>query len=96
MTDPIIVTHASKAVRCRCGTRISAGELVFGLAHVPASLKGLFHTGVFCSVRCIHSFCLESLDSLDVIDTADSRSMAVDLREVHGRVHEMMATMLGE
>jgi len=66
---------------------------VFGVTCIPPSLEDLFRGGVFCSVRCIRAFCLESLEILDALDTPNSKSMVTDLTEVHRELAETLATI---
>jgi len=90
------VTHTSAAVKCRCGARIRRGKLAFELARVPPTFESLLGTRILCSVRCVHTFCLESLDILDPLDTPESRATILELRELHRRAHDMLATILSE
>jgi hypothetical protein len=92
--SPIFQARTSIAVRCRCGTRIHPGGTVFGVTTIPPSLESLFQGGVFCSVRCIRAFCLESLEILDAIDAPDSKAMVTDLHEVHRAVAETLARIM--
>ena len=66
---------------------------MFGIMDVPPSLKDLLRGGVFCSVRCIRAFCLETLEMLEAIDTPNSRLMVTDLHEVHRELSETLATL---
>jgi len=93
--SPVFRTHTSIAVQCRCGTHIPAGGTVFGITTVPPTLKDLFRGGVFCSVRCIRAFCLETLEMLEALDTASSRMVVTDLHEVHRELSETLAMLQG-
>lgn len=97
-TEPasLFLTRASTSVPCRCGTRVPAGDTVFGLLNVPPSLENMFRPGLFCSVTCIGVLCLESLEILDGIDTLKSQAMVTDLHELHRRVTEILAEILRE
>ncbi len=97
MSDDSLIfqTHTSIAVQCRCGTRIPPGGTVFGLAVVPRSLKDLFRGGIFCSVRCVRAFCLETLEILDSLDTPATRLMVTDLQDVHRAVAETLIVLQG-
>jgi len=88
-------TQTPIAVRCRCGTRVPPGGMVFGVTFIPPSLEDLFRGGVFCSVGCIRAFCLESLEILDALDTPSSKSMVTDLNEVRRVITETLATIQG-
>jgi hypothetical protein len=90
----IFVTRTAVSVRCRCGTRVPAGETVFGLLNVPTSLETMFRPGLFCCVACIGALCLESLETLDSIDTPNSRAMVTDLHTLHQRIAEILAAII--
>jgi len=66
---------------------------VFGITFVPSSLKDLFRGGVFCSVRCIRAFCLETLEMVEALDTPNSKMMVTDLHEVHRELSETLAML---
>ena len=68
---------------------------MFGITTVPPTLKDLFRGGVFCSVRCIRAFCLETLEMLEALDTASSRMVVTDLHEVHRELSETLAMLQG-
>jgi hypothetical protein len=67
---------------------------VFGVTTVSLSSEDLFRDQVFCSVRCIGAFCLESLEVLDLLDTPRSRAVVSDLHELHREVSETLASVL--
>ena len=68
---------------------------MFGITTVPSALKDLFRGGVFCSVRCIRAFCLETLEMLEALGTPNSQSMVTDLYEVHRELAQTLATIHG-
>lgn len=82
-------------IQCRCGARIPPGGTVFGVTAVSPSSQDLFRDQVFCSVRCIGAFCLESLEVLDLLDTPGSRAVVSDLHELHREVSNVLASTLG-
>ena len=63
----------------------------FEVTTVSPPLEPLFRGRIFCSLRCIGAYCLESLEILDAPDTPDSKAKAHDLRELHHEVAEIQA-----
>jgi hypothetical protein len=82
-------------VRCRCGTHIPPGGVVFGVTAVSLSWEELFQDQVFCSVPCVQAFCLESLEILEPLDTPAAKAVVSDLHEVHRALAEVLASMRG-
>jgi hypothetical protein len=93
--SPFFQTATPVLVQCRCGTRIPPGGTVFGVTVVSPYSEDLFRDQVFCSIKCIQAFCLESLEILDVLDTPASKATVTDLHELYRGVAETMATILG-
>jgi hypothetical protein len=91
--SPILRSKTSVAEKCRCGSRIPAGGEVL---HVTAteSSEPLFRHQVFCSMSCIRAFCLESLETLEALDTPASNALVTDLRAFHRGIAEMLALIL--
>ncbi len=79
---------------CRCGVRIPAGGTVYRISTHSSSSHGLFDGQVYCSPRCIRLFLLESLETLDAIDTPASQSVVTDLHELYQGVAEIYAAVL--
>lgn len=82
-------------VRCRCGTRVPSGGEVVEIAALPESLEGVFGGVVFCSAKCLRAFCLESLETLDALDTPDARETVSDLHELTMEVAMTLVSILG-
>jgi hypothetical protein len=91
---PFFQSSTTVAVQCRCGTRIPSGGTVFGVTAASPSSEDLFRDQVFCSLKCILAFCLESLEILDALDTPSSKTVVTDLHELYRGVAETMATLL--
>ena len=91
--SPILRSKTSVAEKCRCGTRIPAGGEVL---HVTAtkSTEPLFRDQVFCSTNCIRAFCLESLETLEALDTPASNALVSDLHAFYRGIAEMLALIL--
>ncbi len=80
---------------CGCGTRIPTGGTAFHISTDSSSSRPLFQGRVFCSPRCIRLFLLESLETIDALDTPASRSVVTDLHELYLGVAETYAAVLG-
>jgi hypothetical protein len=79
---------------CWCGTRVLAGGTVVRLANLPEPLAGLFERRSFDTVRCLRSFCLESLETLDGLDTPESNATVTDLHELYQELARAFAQIL--
>lgn len=79
---------------CRCGTHLAPGVALFEVDGVPASAVEIFEGRVFCSVRCIRAFCLESLETVDSLDTSKSKAVVSDLHEFYQGLAETFAKIL--
>ena len=51
---------------------------------------------MFCSVKCIRAFCLESLETLDGLDTKQSKTVVTDIHELYQGLAESFAKILLE
>lgn len=89
----IIESAASSPERCRCGVRIVPGGKVLRVEALSSTFELLFRGQVFCSPRCIRQFCLESLETLDAIDTPESASTVIDVHEMYAGVAELFAAV---
>jgi hypothetical protein len=83
-------------LKCRCGTRIESGGTAFSVTGLPVSLEDLFREVIFCSPKCARTFCLESLEMLDALDTSDARSMVSDLHDLAMEVATTLVSILGD
>ncbi|MGP8146681.1 MAG: hypothetical protein ACLQAS_04630, partial [Thermoplasmata archaeon] len=52
----------------------------------------LFRDQVFCPPRCIRQFCLESLETLDGLDTPESNAIVADFHDFYTGLVELFAT----
>lgn len=92
---PRIVTNAAVAsTKCTCGTKIKPGGAAYTVTELPNPLEFIFRDRSFCSPKCIRSFCLESLETLDAIDVPSSRRMVADLHELTVEVATTLVTLL--
>jgi hypothetical protein len=80
---------------CGCGVRIPTGGTVYRISTDASSSRALFDGQVFCSPGCIRQFLLESLETLDALDTPASRLVVTDLHELYQGVAETYAAVLG-
>jgi hypothetical protein len=90
---PVLESTATESHVCRCGTVIRPGERVFTVATLAPRAQVLFESEVFCSDECICAFCLESLETLDAIDTPASTGLVHDLRETRQGLAETFAAI---
>jgi hypothetical protein len=91
----IIESSAPKLDRCRCGVHIVPGAKVLRVESTGSISEGLFGGQVFCSRRCIRQFCLESMETLDALDTPTSTAIVTDVHELYSGVVELFAATLG-
>lgn len=92
---PRVVTESAGAVaRCRCGAQISGGSTLYWVTSLPNPADGIFEGVVFCSPKCIHAFCLESLEALDAMDVPSARSTVTDLHELTLEVAKTLVALL--
>ncbi len=89
-------SETAASVQCRCGTRVPPGGQVFEVTALPASLEGMFRGTIFCSRKCVRTFCLESLELLDSLDTEDAKATVTDLHELNMEVAMTLVAVLGE
>jgi hypothetical protein len=68
---------------CRCGKRIAPGGTVVRVEDLPQPAAELFREQSFCSVRCLRAFCLESLETLNALDTPESGALVSDLHDLY-------------
>ncbi|MGA8709981.1 MAG: hypothetical protein WB786_01975 [Thermoplasmata archaeon] len=90
----ILQSSSSVSERCRCGIRIAPGGSVFRVASASLTSQSLFRDHAFCSPHCIRSFCLESLETLDALDTSTSADVVTDLHDLYQGVAETFAAIL--
>jgi len=90
----IIQSLGSVPGRCRCGGRIVPGATEFRVMPDSPASEPLFHGQVFCSLRCLRAFCLESLETLNELDTPASEEVVVDLHELYRGVAQAFAETL--
>ncbi|MGA7860547.1 MAG: hypothetical protein WCB19_01650 [Thermoplasmata archaeon] len=61
---------------------------------LPESAAELFRDRSFCSVRCLRAFSLESLETLDGLDTPEARDVVSDLHELYQAMAQTFAQIL--
>jgi hypothetical protein len=81
---------------CRCGTHIPAGAPSLHVSNLPGSAEELFHERSFCTVRCLRAFCLETLETLDPLDTPEAQAVVSDLHALHQAVATAFAEILAK
>ena len=79
---------------CRCGTVVRTGAPTVYVDGIPSTIVGVFENRTFCSVGCVRAFCLESLEALDALDTAESEKIVTDLHQVYLSLAETFAIIL--
>lgn len=83
-------------VVCRCGTQIPRGGQVIRVEGLPDGAAELFADRAFCSPRCLRAFGLESLETLDGLDTPAARAVVTDLHELYRGLAKAFAQILSE
>ena len=81
---PSLSEHpAGRGARCRCGTRISAGDPAFELTGLSGEGATLFGNRSFCSALCVRAEILEAFETLDAMAGASPQEMVADLEETY-------------
>jgi len=76
-------TSGRQDLVCQCKSVIAAGNPLFLVEGVPSDVREIFEGRAFCSVRCIHAFCLDSLATLETLDTTGSKAIVTDLHDLY-------------
>jgi len=87
---------AAVAFECRCGTKVARGSESVGVAHLPRSLEGVFGDAAFCSTDCVRAFMLETLESLDALDTPAARAIVSGLREMYQTLAATLVSVMDD
>jgi hypothetical protein len=90
----IIESSTTLPEKCRCGIRIDPGGKVLRVDSVSSAFEVLFRGQVFCSPRCLRQFCLESMETLDALDTPGTAMTVIDVHELYAGVAELFAATL--
>ncbi len=90
----MVLGYAAHPGICRCGTLIPPDWVVYRVDNLPEAQVALFRHQVFCSERCLHAYCLETLETLEALDTPVSRKLVNDLREFRTALSQNLATIL--
>jgi hypothetical protein len=69
---------------------------VFRVAPVPDSAQSLFRDQLFCSSGCIRAFLLESLETVDALETPTSNEIVRDLHDLYRGLAETLVSILDE
>ncbi len=85
----IIESSTSKPAKCRCGVHIDPGLKLLRVESLSSASDLLFRDQVFCSPRCIRQFCLESLETLDGLDTPGSSAIVADFHDFYTGLVEL-------
>ena len=91
----VVQSPASVPEKCSCGRAIAVGEPAFRVLALSPASELLFRNQVFCSSGCLRSFCLESLETLDALDTTESAAVVKDVHDLYRGVAETFAAILG-
>jgi hypothetical protein len=94
--SPFLRSRASGPTKCWCGTRIALGAPVFRAVPAGETSEFLFRNHVFCSAKCLRSFCLVSLETLDALERPASREVVSDLHELRRELSETLTSILDE
>ena len=79
---------------CRCGTLIPLDWVVYRVDSLPDGPTDLFRDLVFCSERCLRAYCLETIETLEALDTPESQRLVSDLREFRIALSRSLQTIL--
>jgi hypothetical protein len=90
----VIESPTLTAEKCSCGTRIPPGGTVLRVEPGQSVSGTLFRGQVFCSSRCLRRFCLESMETLDALDTPSSALVVTDIHELHNVVSKLFVATL--
>jgi hypothetical protein len=90
----LLESVASGPEKCYCGIRIPHGGAVLRVVPQSRSSDSLLSDKAFCSLNCIRTFCLESLETLESLDRPFSKAVARDLDEVHRELTETLAEIV--
>jgi hypothetical protein len=90
----IVESATSTPEKCRCGVRIDPGQKLLRVGSVSQTSDILFRGQVFCSARCLRQFCLESLETLDGLDTPESSAIVSDFHDFYAGLAEIFSATL--
>lgn len=94
MSAPAILqSTATGPRRCRCGTWVGRGDRMYQITPDSSFSGHLFDGQVFCSGRCVRAFCLESLETMDAIDTPAATMVVSDLHDAHQELVDTLAAL---
>lgn len=91
----IVESETTQPEKCRCGVRIAPGQKLLRVESVSLTSDLLFRGQVFCSARCLRQFCLESMETLDGLDTPESNAVVADFHEFYTGLTEIFSAALG-
>jgi len=93
---PFLLSRASAPTKCWCGTQVALGAPAFRAVSAGETSEFLFRNHVFCSVKCLRSFCLVSLETLDALEMPASKEVVSDLHELRRELSETLTSLLDE
>lgn len=93
-----VVEHrdADHPLLCRCGTHIPTGGAYLAVAAPAPVLEGVFLGVGFCSLGCVRAHMLETLATLEAIDTPGAGAIVADLREMYVEAGALFSRVLRE
>jgi hypothetical protein len=69
---------------------------VVRVLHVEGPAAELFRNQSFCSVRCLRAYLLETLETLEPLDTPEAAAIVTDLHVLYQAVAKTFAEILAE
>lgn len=90
----VVRREATIPARCTCGTPIKPGAREYTLTALPDSVESIFRGVSFCSPKCLRTFCLNSLETLDAIDLPSAPRIVTDLHELMVGVTTILVAVL--
>ena len=92
----LVPQRVLQASRCRCGSRLEAGDVAIALVGVPELVTSLFATRIFCQYRCVRAEFLEHLETLDALVGCRAEELVTDLRATYAELAREFASLLHE
>jgi len=95
MPDPLVLSESTPVGGvCRCGNLIPPNSMAFRVVSVAPNLQPMFRGQLFCSAKCIRVLCLESLESLDAVDTVGAKATVTDLHQFYLELAQTYARLV--
>lgn len=94
LSTRIVERVSSTDSTCRCGTQLKPGSRVREVEGLPEELQVFLRGEVFCSLRCVRAFFLETLRTLEHLDSPAAELVVTDLRAIYFKTALAFALVL--